>query len=224
MTLPAGAAPLNFANPKALDIGPSDFNHKNVLSISYVYALPKLQQGNSALKYLANGWRLGGLVKHTSGDMLTPYDSGDTSSTNLSQDRGQLVPGQNVNGKRSAISNCGTLNPCKPWINPAAIIPPVMGTTASPGVGFSTLGFGNVQKSSITGPANTNWDADAFRDLPLPSLHGFNSHLEFRAEYFNVLNHVQLNDPQLSVTSGTFGAITGASNNRIGEFSMKYVF
>ena len=40
----------------ALDRGLSDIDHPIVVSISYVYELPKLRNGNSTLKYIVNGW------------------------------------------------------------------------------------------------------------------------------------------------------------------------
>jgi hypothetical protein len=232
MQLPAGAQALNITNFKGLDIGPSDFNHKNHLSMTFVYAFPKLQQGNPGLRYVVNGWRVSGLVEHHSGDMLTLVDRNDTSSTNLDQDRAQLT-GYTLNGKRAGVTNCLGQAHCKPWINPAAAVPAVIWTSAPsaangyvgvPGAGYSTLGFGNAQKDDVVGPGYTDLDADVFRDFPLPETHGFNSYFEFRAEYFNALNHPQLSDPQVAVTSSTFGAITSAGTMRVGQFSLKFIF
>jgi hypothetical protein len=48
--------------------------------------------------------------------------------------------------------------------------------------------------------------------------------LEYRAEFFNVLNHSNLNNPDTGVTSGTFGRITGARDPRIIQMALKLYF
>jgi len=48
--------------------------------------------------------------------------------------------------------------------------------------------------------------------------------VEFRAEAFNVPNLVNLGTPTLNFTSGTFGQILTASDPRILQLALKYVF
>jgi hypothetical protein len=55
------------------------------------------------------------------------------------------------------------------------------------------------------------------------------TNLEFRAEYFDVLNHTILNNPGTSSplsSSTSFGTITGenGAGPRIAQFALKYVF
>ena len=50
------------SDPRALDRGLSDIDHPILVSVSYVYDLPKLRNGNSALKYIVNGWSTAGLI------------------------------------------------------------------------------------------------------------------------------------------------------------------
>ena len=64
---------------KSLDRGLSDIDKPQALSFSYVYALPKLNHGNSVIRYIANGWRTSGLIQHHSGDALTAYMGTDNS-------------------------------------------------------------------------------------------------------------------------------------------------
>jgi hypothetical protein len=51
--IPSAAYP---ADPGALDRGLSDIDHTILMSLSYVYQIPTLRNGNSALKFLVNGW------------------------------------------------------------------------------------------------------------------------------------------------------------------------
>ena len=49
--------------------------------------------------------------------------------------------------------------------------------------------------------------------------------LQFRAEFFNVLNTVNFNNPGTTVhTAASFGRITGADDARIMQFGLKFVF
>ena len=49
--------------------------------------------------------------------------------------------------------------------------------------------------------------------------------LNFRADFFNVLNHANLSDPQVNLSSPqTFGRITATSAARVVQFALRYGF
>jgi hypothetical protein len=48
--------------------------------------------------------------------------------------------------------------------------------------------------------------------------------LELRAEFFNIFNHTQFNNPTGNFSSSNFGVVTSARDPRIGQFSMKFVW
>jgi hypothetical protein len=50
------------------------------------------------------------------------------------------------------------------------------------------------------------------------------SSLEFRSEFFNLTNTPQFNAPNRSVSSATFGEITGAQGERNIQFALKFLF
>jgi Carboxypeptidase regulatory-like domain len=214
---PAGASTWNPPNIKALDIGPSDFNHTNVFSASYVYNLPKVGVGNRFVRAITNGWNTSGLIQHHSGDMLTPVvgASKDISLTGLSQDRGQLT-GRTLYTKVNGSGNClASTAHCINFLSPGGISVPV---NTGPNSG---TGFGNAVKGDILGPAFTNWDAAVIRSFPIYR----ESNLEFRAEYFDVLNHVELGDPTTNPTSASYGNIGSTIGGpRIAQFSLKVAF
>lgn len=197
---------------KALDRGVSDLDHPNVFSASYVYDLPKLNSGPRALRAVTNGWRTTGLISHRSGDALTIWTGTDNSLTGLSQDRGQRDFTQPAYMRQPGGGKCTAGKHCVNWLNPGAFSVP-----AQTGVG---TGFGNVVKDSLRGPGLTNWDAAVIRSFPVWR----ETNLQFRAEYYNVLNHTELSNPQVSVTNAAFGTITGSGGARTGQFALKYVF
>jgi hypothetical protein len=217
--MPAGA--YAFPNYKALDRGRSDIDKPHVISFSYVWEFPKLHEGNPILKEVVNGWRTSGLIQHHSGDSLTIYTATDNSGTGLSQDRANrdftqsayLQEGLNNGGNCPAWNPTpGKQNYCRTWFNTAAFSVP-----ANTGAG---TGFGNVIKGSLRGPGYTNWDGAVIRTFAVYR----DVKIDFRAEYFDLLNHTELSNPNVTVTSSTFGNITGAGGPRIGEFALKVLF
>jgi hypothetical protein len=80
-----------------------------------------------------------------------------------------------------------------------------------------------VQKGSLRGPAQTVWNVALVRNFRVAG----ERNIQFRAEYFNVLNHTVFNNPNISnpISSSTsFGTITSAGDPRIAQFALKYVF
>jgi len=198
---------------KALDRGRSDIDHTHVLSASYVYNFPKLHSGFRAANYIVNGWRTTGLVRFRSGDVLTAYMGSDVSLTNLGQDRPNQDFGKAAYNKVVGGGHCGAGKSCVGWLNDAAYSAPV---NSGPGTGF-----GNVVKGSLRGPSLTDWDAAVIRSFPIYR----ETSLDFRAEYFNVLNHTQLANPNTNFSNASFGTITSTQGDpRIAQFSLKYVF
>lgn len=75
--------------------------------------------------------------------------------------------------------------------------------------------------SGIRGPGISMMDLSALKNTRLHE--GIN--LQFRAEFINALNHPQFSDPSTSVTSKSFGAITGTSQlPRTMQLGLKLVF
>ncbi len=202
---------------KALDRGISDIDHPQAISVSYVYELPKLHRGFRAVQAVANGWRTSGLIQHHSGDSLTAYMGTDISLTGLGQDRAQRDFSRPAYSRRNGgAGNCPAGRSCVNWLNNAAFSVPVQN---GPGTGF-----GNVMKGSLRGPGYTNWDAAVIRVFPVYR----ETNLEFRVEYFDLLNHTELSIPNVSnpiASSTSFGTITSTQGGpRIAQFSLKYVF
>jgi hypothetical protein len=211
---------------KALDRGVSDIDHPQAFSVSYEWAPPKLNNGFRAFRAVVNGWRTSGLVQSHSGDALTVWTGTDNSSTGLTQDRGQRDFTQSAyNYSRNLGGDCSTAipsgrkfpTPCESWLNPSAFSVP---TNTGPGTGF-----GNVIKDSLRGPRYTVWNGALVRTFPVFR----ESNLEFRMEYFDILNHTILNNPSTSnplSSSTSFGTIGGenGAGPRIGQFALKYNF
>jgi Carboxypeptidase regulatory-like domain len=204
---------------KALDRGISDIDHPQALSVSYEWAPPKVTGGVRVLDAVINGWRTSGLVQSHSGDALTVWTGTDNSSTGLTQDRGQRDFTQSAYfiSKTNAGDCPAAPKVCENWLNPAAFSVPL---NTGPGTGF-----GNVVKDSLRGPRYTVWNGALVRTFPVFR----ESNVEFRMEYFDILNHTLLNNPSTSnplSSSTSFGTITGenGAGPRIGQFALKFNF
>ena len=79
--------PIYESNFKRLDYGPSDYDHRNVISLSYVWQFPKFKGGNAFARYVVNGWQTNGIFAFRSGNPLTVTGAGN-SGTNLGRERG----------------------------------------------------------------------------------------------------------------------------------------
>jgi hypothetical protein len=201
---------------KALDRGLSDINHPQAFSLSYIWA-PKINGADRIVRAIVNGWSTSGTFQHHSGDALTVYyGSTDNSDTGLLQDRAQEDYTQAAFSKsKQGGGECPAGKSCETWFNSTAFSQP-------PNTGPGT-GFGNVRKDSLPGPGYTIWNASLVRTFPVFR----ESKLEFRMEYFDVLNHTVLSNPSQSFGgNSTFGTITGEASGgpRIGQFALKYNF
>jgi hypothetical protein len=163
-----------------------------------------------------------GLIQYHTGDSLTTYlgTSDDTSHTGLGQERLQRDYSKNAYLKQYGGGRCAAMkklgDSCYNWINPDAFSIPI-----NTGAG---TGFGNIVKGSLRGPNYTIWDAALVRTFPIFR----ETKLDFRAEYFNLLNHTVLDNPTVSnpASSNTaFGNIKKTGHDpRIAQFSLKYAF
>lgn len=94
------------------------------------------------------------------------------------------------------------------WLNPAAFAQPALGTF---GTGINNL----------LGPGLFNINASLVREVRIRERH----RIQFRAEAFNLLNHVQPTNPNASIsTPSTFGRITVFGSARVMQFALKYFF
>jgi hypothetical protein len=196
------------------DWGPSALNVTHQSSISAHYELP-FGQGRRWLgaaglqNKLIGGWDLNGIATLLSGFPFTPQigsnRSGDGDTRN--PDRPSLNPsfsGPVVLGKQTR------------WFDPNAFVLPAAGT------------FGNLGRGVFKGPALAELDLSLLKNTAVTE----KLNLQFRAEFFNILNHTNLGTPNAVVFSGTSGAISGsaglitstATTSRQIQFGMKLIF
>ena len=186
------------------DRGRSTFDRTQRFVASYVWAMPKFSNQNGVVRGVLGNWELSGIFTAQTGGPLTILAGQDQSRTGIGQDRAVQV------GPAKGAGACGSSAPCVNFLSPGGFVLPAIGT------------FGNVGKGSVNGPNLTTWDMGFFKNIPLMGSERYR--LQFRAEFFNIFNHANFNDPNTSINSGGFGTIEGARDPRIGQLALKIFF
>jgi hypothetical protein len=196
-------------NFKRLDTGPSVFDHRNNIAFSYVWDFPALKGSDLVVRQIVNGWQTTGILAVHSGDPLNITVGADTSFAGLGS--AIDVPNRIASGRGGSACTYGTAatTTCVNYLDPTAFTRPANDT------------FGNLKKDSLVGPRYIDWDGSLKRDFGLGRE---NTNLEFRAEYFNLLNHTNFGDPNLTQSSASFGRITSDISPRIAQLSLKLLF
>jgi hypothetical protein len=80
--------------------------------------------------------------------------------------------------------------------------------------------YGNAGRGILRGPGLINFDVAAYKDFRFWE----RATLQFRAEFFNVLNHTNFNAPNTNLGAGGFTQISSSKDPRIGQMSLKLRF
>lgn len=200
-------------NDLGRDWGPSAYNIPHQANISGTYELPfgKGKPFASGLgtfgNRLVSGWQLNTITTMLDGFPFTPQiganRSGDGDTRN--PDRPSLNP---------AFSGPVILGSPNQWFNPNAFILPTAGT------------YGNLGRGAYSGPGLVEVDASLFKTTAITE----RTRLQFRAEFFNVLNRANFGTPNATVFSGTAASpsagliTTTATTSRQIQLGLKLVF
>ena len=88
--------------------------------------------------------------------------------------------------------------------------------------------WGNTPRNSIRGPGRQNWNISFFKNFVFSETRG--SNLQFRAEFFNLWNHTQLQGDGLNngisnnFGASDFGQVKSAYDPRIIQLALKLYF
>ncbi len=165
------------------------------LNTSIVYETP--QFSNSALRKLATGWQISSIVRIQSGSYL------------------QVVTGFN-NALRSGLGNNRADqiqdDPYLPsksvngWLNRAAFVRPADGFWGT--------------APDVQGPGTVTINAGLTRSFAITE----GQTIQFRAEAFNLPNHMNPDNPISALNNQNFGKIFTAKDPRIIQLALKYLF
>ncbi len=209
--------------------GLSDFDRTNRLVISYVYDLPFFKDSTGITHAILGGWEVSGITTLQSGLPFSILDSGagtaflgagSTPLLGASIAEGSTISSGYATGSLTSRINNG-------YLNPAAFTtaPQLYPTQCLSDPNFCTTGFGDLERNAYRGPFQQNWDFSAIKNFHLTE----RQNLRFAADFFNIWNHPNFGNPQITdveaISSGAFGKInTIIGQPRLIQFSLRYSF
>jgi hypothetical protein len=170
------------------DYGNSDINIPNRFVASANYELPF--KAPRRLKYAVEGWQLNTILNYFDG---LPFS---VSSSAVTSDGASVRA--NVTGSGTNPTNRRTLTN---WFNTQAFFNPAVGT------------WGNSGRNILQGPGTKTVDFSFFKNTNIAE----SKVLQLRAEFFNLFNTPQFNNPNSTV--GIYNAATGSWSNGFGTIS-----
>jgi hypothetical protein len=181
---------------------PSDFDVRHSASINGIWQIPVSQSLRGPAATMLRGWELGGIVKMNSGIPTTPLIGGDPLGVQNSGSDAFSIPNR--------VPGCDPVNH-NFKSNPGGIfmgyinydcftLPAATPEIASQCVPFKLFPgtcsnlIGNAGRNSIYGPGLFNFDFSMYKNFGAPKI-SESFHVQFRAEFFNVLNHANFGPP-----------------------------
>ena len=208
------ANPQNIRN-LAAEKGPTSFDVKFMNVTSVVYQLP-FGTGrtfgahwNPVLKALLGDWELNAINTANTGNPINVYYSPSAANdvTGLTQDwRGEAFLRPNVTGSSISQSNSALIN---------NYFAGYTFTTPPP-----SAPFGNLSRNAFRTPGLEQWDLGVDKNFHVTE----RANLQFRSEFFNVLNHTNLGLPNPVTTNSAFGTIRTTFPARQIQFALKLMF
>jgi hypothetical protein len=186
--------PFNFN----LDRGDADLDRRHTFVSNVVYVFPQVKRWGRAADLALSDWQLNGIVSYFG---ATPIE---------------ITHGVNTIGTASAVGQRPNYTGAPLYLegdkrfhlNPAAFATPAAGQ-------FGTLG-----KGAVRGKPITTVDFSVGKNWRFEERYG----IQFRAEFFNLLNHTNFVGFDTDIRNGTFGQLNAAQSPREIQLGIKFTF
>jgi hypothetical protein len=197
-----------------IDRGPACFDSTNNLEASAVYHVPGIASGHGFVSAATNGWSISTIVSKQSGYPVTPLVFVNRSNSGVLQGQSDEVventpaliakyfnssvctsmPGQPAFGSNPCLYTPIPFNPktvvtgnLNQYFNPDMFS--MAPELPSPEGGSNFVGqLGSAGRNILRGPGSSGWDFSLVKDTKVKWL-GEAGSVQFRAEFFNVINH-----------------------------------
>jgi len=210
----ANGRPLGDQNSEEQRRGRASFDRTHRFIFSGTWNLPGPSGGLQ--RAVLGGWNVAAVVTIQSGSALTISNTNANNVFGISTDRAQL---SGICSKNQLVKGGSVASKLSGYFNASCFTtPPIIGAD---GIGTA---FGNSATGMVTGPGQANLDL-ALSKAVMVNWPIEKSSFQFRAEFFNTLNHPQFANPDTNFTSPTFGVISStAVNARVGQLAVRFAF
>jgi hypothetical protein len=191
--------------------GMASFDRTHVLTINWLWNVPKSPWTMLPARFVLNDWTLSGIAGFSSGAPL---------GVGFSQVTATDITGSPTDGPRIVVTG----NPVLPKGERTFSRNFRTDVFQLPAVGT----IGNAARTLIRGPGINNWDVAIFKDFPVYEQIRF----QFRGELYNAFNHTQFSgvdtaarfDAQGRQVNARFGEFTAARNPRLIQLALRFYF
>ena len=192
----------------SLNRGLSDFDRKHRLVVNFSYNIPKWGFGlnnTSFGKRFFDGWQLAGVVVAQSGTPISILDTSGAALYGTANSRASWAPGATV---ATAQLSGRTQDRLNQYFNTAAFV-----RSGNP--------FGDSGRNILRGPSQRNTDLSINKNIAITE----RVKLEWRSEFFNILNITNFANPGGSITAASYGVIRNTTGNpRVIQMALKLGF
>ena len=207
---------------RKFDIGDSIFDVRHSFSFNAIYELPFGNNLDGAARHLLGGWEINSILVLSGGNPVTiitgfnrsgSVDTRNPDRPDLASAKANNIEGNSTGcGRVAAGTPLGTPNL---WFDPCAFALPLAGT------------LGNLGRSSVRGDGVIQLDFGLTKRFDVTERIG----AQFRAEFFNIINHANFAHPSASLFTssggrrGNTGRITRTvTTSRQIQFALKITF
>lgn len=201
----------NIYDPK-VEWAPCYYDETHNLTAYAVYELPFgkgkkfASNAGSAMNAVVGGWEVSPIITLHTGFPLALYNSGQDQTGTTSRGLRPDCNGKNtVYGRRDATAGQGG---GYLWFDPNNYTNASYFGTCAPQLG------------GLRGPGYYNWDASLQKNFQLTE----RFKLQFRTDFLNMFNHVNLGAPNTTVQTSTTGVIQASQPARNIQFALKLYF
>ncbi|MDE3180794.1 MAG: TonB-dependent receptor [Acidobacteriota bacterium] len=192
------------------------FGPRHLWRTTLIYQLPFgtgrhfLNSSNRFVNAAIGGWQSSNIIEFQSGPFLSPYFSGgDPSGTGSGNFMGRAQSPDHIGPAYPATQTANE------WFLASGFVCPGGNCKAGINAANPPIGrFGNAGIGTLEGPGTIDWDAGLSKSFQLTE----RARLSINVSFVDVLNHVNLGNPDMKITSVNnpaagqcgFGCITGA--------------